>query len=311
MNFFGKKANKSNRTIKYGGSPRVFSYYASRLNNSEQYSESSTRISDGDKTIFTKMRFIKLKKHRLSHWVFVAALLVGGFFALSLDAKPRISVLPVNSLSATLSQDPSVYENAALRLIKSSPFNRFKPVINTLSLADDLKAEFPELSEVSVRVPLVTRKTIFEVKPSVPTFIIVSKSGISFVIDENGRAVVELARVKNKESLNGLVFINDDSGLEISTGESVLPREDVEFIRATIYQLESGGQKIMEMSLPQVANELHLRLEGDPYFVKFNMAGDTRIQAGALLAVKQKFQQEAITPSEYIDVRVEEKAYFK
>jgi uncharacterized Ntn-hydrolase superfamily protein len=56
---------------------------------------------------------------------------------------------------------------------------------------------------------------------------------------------------------------------------------------------------------------LHLRIEGKAYLVKFNLRGDAREEAGAFLAVKQHLERAGKTPEQYIDVRVDNKTYYR
>src|SRR5690606_27795741 len=101
------------------------------------------------------------------------------------------------------------------------------------------------------------------------------------------------------------------SGLQIEEGMPVLTKEDIDFINVIFAQLVADDQSVASATLPPIANELHIRLSGQKYFVKFNMEGDARYQVGAFLAVKQKLQADGRKPADYIDVRVEEKVYYR
>jgi hypothetical protein len=52
-------------------------------------------------------------------------------------------------------------------------------------------------------------------------------------------------------------------------------------------------------------------MNGVGYFVKFNLHGNAREEAGAFLAVKEYLESSHKTPGEYVDVRVENRAYYK
>jgi len=54
-----------------------------------------------------------------------------------------------------------------------------------------------------------------------------------------------------------------------------------------------------------------VKVKGVPYNVKFNLMGDARAEAGTYLAVKQRLEAGHVTPGSYIDVRVDERAYYK
>ncbi len=66
------------------------------------------------------------------------------------------------------------------------------------------------------------------------------------------------------------------------------------------------------MTLPVGTSELDVRLAGQPYSVKFNLeSGTARQQAGTFLATESKLKSQNVTPAEYIDVRVDGRAYYK
>jgi hypothetical protein len=54
-----------------------------------------------------------------------------------------------------------------------------------------------------------------------------------------------------------------------------------------------------------------MHINGAGYFVKFNLHGDAREEAGSYLAVKDYLASNQKTPGEYVDVRVENRAYYK
>ena len=142
-----------------------------------------------------------------------------------------------------------------------------------------------------------------------PIILLNSPSG-SYVIDEKGRAIVLLQDAPNAQALS-LVIVDDQTGLDIQTGQQALSQNDVVFIQALRQQFEASGLQVESMTLPPLAHELHVRIKDVPYVIKFNLVGDPREQAGTYLAVKQKLEQDKVTPAEYIDVRVPERAYYK
>lgn len=109
----------------------------------------------------------------------------------------------------------------------------------------------------------------------------------------------------------GLTTVADDAGLEVSTGKTILPRDNIEFITTVLYQLKQQKVDVQSVTLPPISNELHVRLQGRQYYVKFNLQGSAIEQAGALLAIKERLEAENQTPTEYIDVRVQDRAYVK
>jgi hypothetical protein len=306
VKLFRKTKEDNTRRPQPSSSAPVFSYYASRSKPEQQ-------LERGRQVEKRNLSFNKL--HRYFIWqklpIFLSLIVIVGsfFYTLSVNVNPRIIVISADNQPVLL-QTQAVYRQAARELLQKSMLSRTKLTVDTFSIARQLKALYPELAEVSITVPLAARRLVFELRPATPSLVIVSNDAQSYIIDERGRVVVDAQKVESRQSLN-LPLVKDDSGLNLKVGTSVLPRENIEFILGLLHQLEGGGLKATQISLPQVANELHVALEGQKYYVKFNMAGDARLQAGTLRAVKERLELEGRVPGEYIDVRVEEKVFYR
>jgi hypothetical protein len=109
----------------------------------------------------------------------------------------------------------------------------------------------------------------------------------------------------------GLLTIADQSELEITPGKGALPARDVAFIQQLIAQFDSKKIAVESLTLPPLARELHVKIKNQPYYVKFNLDADMQQQAGSYFAVIEKLTGEKGIPKEYIDVRVEEKVYYR
>jgi len=275
----------------------VFSYHASR---------SRAEVSVG--------RNIAPRQNQRSRWKYLpsyialAAIAISLIYVSTLDTNPRIIITGPEE-DKTILQATAAYQKAAQEELRRSISSRSKLMINTNIIASRLKKRFPELNEIAVTIPIGARRPIIELQPAHPTILLTSRSG-TFVLDDNGRALIESNRLITVGSLE-LPVVTDESSLSVKPGSVVFPSGTGKFIEQVITQLQAKSLVIETITLPIVANELHIRLQGKGYFVKFNMSGDARLQAGTLIAVKEKLEAEKKTPAEYIDVRVEEKAFYK
>ncbi len=85
----------------------------------------------------------------------------------------------------------------------------------------------------------------------------------------------------------------------------------IQFITRLDSQLKAEKLEVQAYTLPLLANELHVRLQGQGYYMKFNTENDSRVQVGTYLAVIEKLNSAGQAPTEYIDFRIEERAYYK
>jgi hypothetical protein len=281
----------------------VFSYYSSRSNPENPRSERSTQ----EKTA-TRRKPAPWWIGYMPSLIALSIVLAAGLFVTTLSTNARIEIVTGNNQPAVV-QETSVYEQAARQEFERSLFNRSKLTIDTDKIADSIRAKFPELGDVVVTVPLISRRPIITVQPSRPALILSGQGG-TFVIDTAGRPVLKATSLISsvKESLP---VVSDDSGSTIELGQQLLTTDLVDFIGKVDAYLKTEEVIVENYSLPALANELHVRVQGQGYYVKFNTEADVRVQVGTYLALNEKFKTEGITPAEYVDVRIEERAYYK
>ena len=204
----------------------------------------------------------------------------------------------------------SVYQQATATLLNKSVLNHFKPTINTTSIAQQLNDEFPELTGVAITVTPFGRQPIVHIQPATPALILSESNGSSYVVDTTGLALITATQAPGVDSLH-LPVVTDQSGLTFTPGQLALPATSTSFITEVVGQVQAAGLTISSLTLPKGTAELDLRVSGVPYYIKFNLEGTARVEAGTFLAVKAQLQKENVTPSTYLDVRVEGRAYYK
>jgi hypothetical protein len=268
----------------------VFSYYASRSVDTTSTNRAG-RVS-------------KQRWHYLPSLISAICIAVSLVYILTLDTNPKMALASAQQNVGL--RTPQTYQQAAKKLLNSSWFNRNKLTIDTGHVERELKKQFPELSEVAVTLPLLGHRPVVELAAVQSSLMLVTHNG-RFILATNGKAITAAADTNSKD----LPTINDDSGLSVQAGTVALPASQISFIQLLTAQLKLQKQTIQSMSLPPIPNEVNVRLEGTSYYIKFNTALDARQQVGTYLAAKQKLDKDHVTPAEYMDVRVEEKVFFK
>jgi hypothetical protein len=241
--------------------------------------------------------------------VLLVATLLSAVNILSLSGTAK--VLPLTSgQSGLFLRDQTVYETAANSYLAGSIWNRNKITANSNGLSKHLLAKFPELAGVSVTVPLLAHRPLVYLEPAQPSLVLITGNG-AFVVDTSGKALLMAASV---DALNQptLPKVLDQSGLQLKLGRTALPANTVSFIKIIVAQLAAKQLIIESMTLPAAASQLDVKIVGQPYTVKFNLQSNTaRRQAGTFLATIARLQQQNITPAQYIDVRVDGRAYYQ
>ncbi len=143
-----------------------------------------------------------------------------------------------------------------------------------------------------------------------PTLILQTIAGNAYVIDDRGRALLPASQVPQISKLS-LPTVTDQSGLSIALGKVALPSSSVTYITEVVGQLRAQQLAIAALTLPAASSELDVRVSGAPYTIRFNLQGNARAEAGTYLAAIAQLNREHKVPSTYIDVRVDERAYYK
>jgi hypothetical protein len=241
--------------------------------------------------------------------ILLLAVLVSLFNILKLSSQPKIQPLTTGG-SEVLLRSKTDYEKYATKVLADSIWNHNKITVNTGELSQKMLAEFPELTNASVTIPLLAHKPIVYIEPSKPQLILLATNG-AFVVSDSGKA---LLRGPDAASFNlsDLPVVTDQSGLQLELGRQALPAASVNFLKSVMSQLNAAHVSIGGISLPTNANELDVQVAGQPYQVKFNLhSNKAREQAGTYLAAIASLQKQGITPSKYIDVRVDGRAYYQ
>jgi hypothetical protein len=229
--------------------------------------------------------------------------------ALTLSGDARIVLLKGDGSSPFLHGEQS-YRQAADELLASSVWNRSKITVNTGGISRGMLKRFPELSDVSVTLPLVSKRPTVYVQTAQEALILKAPDG-SFVVGTDGKKLLEADNLPSADR-HKLPVVTDNSGLGARFRQQVLSSSDVSFIRTVSAELAARHVGVTSMDLPAGKRELDVHVSGEPYLVKFNLeSGTARSQAGTYLATRAELKRRHTTPSQYIDVRVDGRSYYK
>lgn len=243
------------------------------------------------------------RRRRLAKFTDVAVIVAVMFclvYSLIVKPSPRILVSDTSYRSVSAYQDAAANELRALK-------NRNKATLDEASIEANLIKKYPEITTVSVELPLLGQTPTVRLDISEPTFFLTS-NGQTYIVDSQGRAAglaIDLPQVKN------LPTVADQSGFSTKSGKQVLSMGQVNFIKVLIAQTTRSKVPVQSLTLPALPAELDLRTPDRPYFVKFFLGGDALQQTGQYLAARHNFDQSGSQPGQYLDVRVTGKIFYK
>ncbi len=287
-----------------------------RLKQAPTFSYRANRTSKEDSTGSRRPQTVKPRKlnFRWQHVpTYVVCLLgvVSLFYILSLTTTPRLAIKrPANEQQSILTQPASIYQAEAEKILSFSLLNRSKITIDTVAFNEAMSKKFPEIKTVAVTLPLMGRRPIVEVVIDQPALLYKTTSGQEYLLNEQGEVMRAASEVSGLSGIS-LPRVNDLAQKKVEPGANAIPGQGVDFITTFIQQLSAKNIKVTETTMPPLASEVQFRMDGVSYFVKASLLNDSRQSAGTFLALKAQLDRESIKPGEYVDVRVEEKAFYK
>lgn len=290
------------------GQNRTFSYYASRSTNETNVGRLLTQQEAPKRRRSQRARAIA---RRLPLAIAALAIVLAVLSQLDLSGKPKIVVVssPGGEGGKLFLRPQAEYEHAASELFGESLSNRNKLSVEASSIASKFKQQFPELNDVSVTLPVFGRRPVVNIQPSTPTMILAASNG-KFILDDNGRAMLNATHTASIDALH-LPTVEDRSGVPVRAGQIVLPSNESSFVQTIIAQLRAKQVATGQVVLPAAASEVDVHIAGKPFFIKFNAQNAALQQAGTALATMHHLSARGTTPSQYIDVRIDGRAYYK
>lgn len=301
-----KSRSRDRQPVNTPGRPSVvFSYYKSSRPRTNDSPTNAPKDAPQPPMPRRARRFIR----KTSSILVVIGLLTVVIVSLIIAPQPKIKILGDKNSQFFL-QDSEIYRSAAQQIIASTPLNRNKVTFDTSEVSEQMRRIFPELSAVSVSLPLVGWQPTVYVQAFSPSLVLIGGSSGDFVLDPDGRAFAPGSLRGSLDKLK-VPIVRDQSGLQIKERQIALPSNQVAFISEVYRQLQAKNVEIIGITLPAGEGELEVQVKNKPYIVRFNLYGDAREGAGRYLAAASYLQSRGQAPSDYIDVRVDGRVFYK
>lgn len=290
MNQRAGKTNSSSRGSKRYSRTPVTTYYRSDTGPSAQ-------------SPFQK----RLPKRNNRKYLFGAADVVLIFVLLGL----LVYSLMLNDKPAVMATDNSYHSNSQYAALVKSAFagvsSHNKITFNDSKTVQKIESQLPEVTAASIELPFFSEQPKVRLLVSPPAFKLKS-AGRMYIISQSG---VVVAPDTNSSRFAKLLIVDDQSGFSAAVGQRVLNSQAAGFISTIIQQSQRAKVPLSLLTLPAVPLEFDVRTKDQPYFIKFYLNGDANLEAGQFLAARQKFLSNHITPSQYLDVRISGKIFYK
>lgn len=304
---FQKKPHPEGRRYANVTRAPVYSYHASR---SALPAATGRQLMRPATTTRQASEVLSYTVKRLGVVVTIFAVSISAVSLLMLSASPKVQ--PLNNIPPdAFLHSIGDYQQAAAKILASSPLSRTKLTINVDAVSMGLRQQFPELATVSVKLPLVGHRPIIYVQPAQPALVLSTLHAGAFLVARTGQ-IVGRATAATAHDMD-VPLVVDQSDAPVSVGRLALPNSTVTFIQAVAYQLRRKHIGIASFTLPADSSELDVAISDTSYFVKFNLAHPASVerQIGTYLATSHYLQGQGTPPAQYIDVRIDGRAYYR
>lgn len=283
------RENQSRRAVKYD-------YYRSQA---RPVSVEGRKNDDRD-SVRSSQRFNK------KTIIIVVVVIMIAVLELPLTMPPKI-VISGSGGSTVPNSTNLAYRNKVEHIFDTGGMlSHTKLTLNRSELVDQLKNQYPMIQQASISYSLLSWHPIVTLGLE-PARLVLESSAGSYLIGASG---IVIGKANQTEEAR-LPALEDQSGLKPKFGGSVLPASYMDFIDGLLAQLGSNDVKPSKLVLPAASTELDLYPSGKGYFVKFNLRGQAREEAGTYLAAASYLAKQKITPTNYIDARLPGRVYYK
>ena len=188
------------------------------------------------------------------------------------------------------------------KLVHSSIGQGNELTIDTGALASKLQQVDPRLKDVNV-VRHWPHGLIITVQLKQPS-LAWSSDGQDYVLDKDGTAIGQLAAGSK------LPVVTDDSNLPVTLGSVVAPSEFVAYVTELVPELKANGVAVANIDIKDTTFDLYVTT-GAGYQLIFDTTRTVASEIVDYKTVMQTLAKQHQTPSKYIDLRIQGRAYWQ
>ncbi|HUY53193.1 MAG TPA: hypothetical protein VMV24_01300 [Candidatus Dormibacteraeota bacterium] len=236
-------------------------------------------------------------------------ILVTLFYVTTLNNSPQI-IITNNSSGVKFIHSNAQYMYTIRSILNESILNKSKFTINSNNISRQFKSYYPEFSSVTVIIPIYGHRLQLVLKVSEPAINLQNSTGY-YLLDDQGVAVIKYNSIKQMDSTK-LVTVIDDSNSKVLLGKNFISSNSVLFIQNVIYQYSKKGIKIQNIILPNLPFEIDVQSRGEGSIEKYNLLDNSNFQVGTYFSTLKYIKSSNLAmPTQYIDLRVPGKAFYK
>lgn len=296
-----KKANENQRLSRSDTRPqRVISYYTATRRQLDNFERHTAQTNNN----LAYSRFEQFRSSWFTILAVVVLCIVAGYLA-SLSSDPYVTV------SGTQYRTPKEYQAIIGGIFVDSDIrNKTKPLLRVNELEAAISSAIPEAKSVSVSSSFLGHRPEVKIITDEPLAIFSQPNDKDYLLSMRGRLLLPTGEATNYTS-SALPIIQNQTGVIAKAGEQFMRPDETTALIRLLAQFKADTSTPI-FTLNTTPHELVAQEAGrGGYYIKFLLSETIVTQYGALRATEQKLKELSQSPSEYIDVRLADKAYYK
>ena len=245
---------------------------------------------------------LSLKRRNLAVILAVTILIIVGLWLLINQLTATVSINVSNDMAKAIELDK--YQDEVQSYLNANPLSRLKFMLDGKKLNEHIGSNVSEIESIvqNTTIGLGVTEFVITFREPVVSWKIGEKQ---YYVDKNGVAFEVNLFTEPR------VKIIDSSGAKLETGSANISKRFLGFVGRAVSLSEDMGYRVREAILPDnTTRQLNLKLENPSLLVKMTIDRSVADQVGDMSRAVEYMQSGNDMPS-YIDVRVDDKVFFK
>lgn len=244
----------------------------------------------------------RTKKRKLLTWV--GGIAGGVVLVLFLLSQLTLDVRVVGSPDRLSESDAASYVEILNEYYATRPLERLRFMTNKATLQSFFLERAAEVRSVSVAGDGGLTKSKLQVVFRQPTIQWLS-GGKPYFVDDSG------VTFEKSYFPAPAVTVDDQSGVPAELGQEIINRRFLSFLGTAVSLFDKQQLKVTGIVLPpDTVRQAHFAVDGRPYYIKMTVdrGAEAQVQEAAHAV---RFMQEQGRSPEYIDVRVDQRVFYR
>ena len=181
--------------------------------------------------------------------------------------------------------------------------NRFRPFFSSNELRDYISTQHPSLAKIDLSSRLFGPDLVLNLE---------GRQAVGQWVSSDQRLLVDSEGVVYRgQKLADHIRIIDDSGISVSPGDQVLDPQSIQYMLDTRFELAKLDLVMQSVTIESAPRQISVSLANKPYDLKLSTSRALSGQIDELKDVLKFIERRDIKINQYIDLRVEDRAFYQ